>query len=236
VWAVFILSGGLARTGVAGILGRQVLRIAGSGEGRLIMVIMLTAAVLSAFMNNVGVAALLLPVVMDISKRTGRPPSKLLIPLSFSCLLGGLTTQIGTPPNILVTAALEDEGTVTPLREMERCEQTGGPRSDHDRPVVEPLLSAGRLGQGRCVHFLDPVRGHGGARFVDEMQVDGEAEDGLPAAAIQGAPDDLERGDVLLAQPRLAQGTREELPFIPVQGDTDLVHAERHGPRSGTLR
>ncbi len=110
VWAVFILSGGLSRTGVAGILGRQILRLAGPGEGRLIMVIMLTSASLSAFMNNVGVAALLLPVVMDISRRTGRAPSKLLIPLAFSSLLGGLMTLIGTPPNILVSAALDEAG------------------------------------------------------------------------------------------------------------------------------
>jgi di/tricarboxylate transporter len=110
VWAVFILSGGLSRTGVAGILGRQVLRLAGAGEGRLIMIIMLTAASLSAFMNNVGVAALMLPVVMDIARRTRRPPSKLLIPLAFSSLLGGLMTLIGTPPNILVSAALDEYG------------------------------------------------------------------------------------------------------------------------------
>ncbi len=110
VWAVFILSGGLSRTGIAGLVGRQVLRLAGSGEMRLIALIMLTSAVLSAFMNNVGVAALLLPVVMDIARRTGRPPSKLLIPLAFSSLLGGLTTQIGTPPNLLISAAVEEAG------------------------------------------------------------------------------------------------------------------------------
>jgi di/tricarboxylate transporter len=110
VWAVFILSGGLSRTGIAGLVGRQVLRLAGSGEMRLIALIMLTSAFLSAFMNNVGVAALLLPVVMDIARRTGRPPSKLLIPLAFSSLLGGLTTQIGTPPNLLISAAVEEAG------------------------------------------------------------------------------------------------------------------------------
>lgn len=110
VWAVFILSGGLARTGVAGMLGRQILRVAGSGELRLILVIMLTAGLLSAFMNNVGVAALLLPVVMDIARRTDCAPSKLLMPLSFGCLLGGLTTLVGTPPNILVTGTLRAYG------------------------------------------------------------------------------------------------------------------------------
>lgn len=110
VWAVFILSGGLSSSGVANVIGRQVLRLAGRGELRLLVVIMLTAGIMSAFMNNVGVAALLLPVVMDIARRTGRPPSKLLMPLAFGSLLGGLTTLIGTPPNILASDALRDFG------------------------------------------------------------------------------------------------------------------------------
>ena len=110
VWAVFILSAGLSRTGVANVVGRQVLRLAGSGEVRLLVVIMLAAGVMSAFMNNVGVAALLLPVVMDIARRTGRTPSRLLMPLAFGALLGGLTTLIGTPPNILAADALRDAG------------------------------------------------------------------------------------------------------------------------------
>jgi di/tricarboxylate transporter len=110
VWAVFILSGGLSRTGLANLVGRQVLRLAGTGEIRLLVVIMLAAGVMSAFMNNVGVAALLLPVVIDIARRTGHPPSKLLMPLAFGCLLGGLTTLIGTPPNILASDILRDAG------------------------------------------------------------------------------------------------------------------------------
>lgn len=108
VWAMFIISGGLSMTGVADILGRQVLRVAGEGEARLIIVIMTTAGVMSAFMNNVGVAAMMLPVVIDIARRTKRPPSRLLMPLALGSLLGGLTTLIGTPPNILVSDALRD--------------------------------------------------------------------------------------------------------------------------------
>lgn len=110
VWAVFILSGSLSRTGVANLVGRQILRIAGGNEARLIGVIMLTTALLSAFMNNVGIAALLLPVVISISRRTGRHPSRLLMPLSFSSLLGGMMTLIGTPSNLLVSNALRDAG------------------------------------------------------------------------------------------------------------------------------
>jgi len=108
VWSVFILGGGLARTGVAGALGRQVLRLAGNTEARTIAVIMLTAGLMSAFLNNVGVVALMLPVVMDIARQTGRAPSRLLMPLSFGALLGGLTTLIGTPPNLLVSDVLRD--------------------------------------------------------------------------------------------------------------------------------
>ncbi|MDH3942687.1 MAG: SLC13 family permease, partial [Anaerolineae bacterium] len=115
VWAVFILSGGLSRTGLANMVGRQVLRVAGDGEVRLIVVIMITAGFMSAFMNNVGVAAMLLPIVVDIAHRTRRPASKLLMPLAFGSLLGGLITLIGTPPNILASASLESAG-FTPFR------------------------------------------------------------------------------------------------------------------------
>ncbi|NNL77159.1 MAG: SLC13 family permease, partial [Desulfobacterales bacterium] len=108
VWAVFILSGGLTLTGVANAIGRIVLRMAGTRETTMIIVIMTTAGVMSAVMNNVAVAALMLPVVMDIARHTGKPPSRLLMPLAYGSLLGGLCTQIGTPPNILVSDALRD--------------------------------------------------------------------------------------------------------------------------------
>ena len=108
VWAVFILSGGLTLTGVANIIGGFVRRIAGRSEISLIVVIMLSAGVMSAVMNNVAVAALMLPVVMGLAHHTQTPPSRLLMPLAYGCLLGGLTTQIGTPPNILVTDALQE--------------------------------------------------------------------------------------------------------------------------------
>lgn len=110
IWAVFILSGGLTRTGIANILGRQLLKVAGRTESMLVVIIMVVAGVLSAFMNNVAVAALMLPVVMDIARKTDRSPSILLMPLAYGSLLGGLTTMIGTPPNILVSEALRENG------------------------------------------------------------------------------------------------------------------------------
>ncbi len=110
VWAMFILSAGLTATGVADFLGRQVLVLAGTGEVRMILVIMMTAAVLSAFMNNIGVAALMLPVVMDIARRTQTSPSRLLMPMAYGSLLGGLTTLVGTPPNLVASGVLRQAG------------------------------------------------------------------------------------------------------------------------------
>lgn len=106
VWAMFILSEGLTRTGIADIIGRQVMRIGGSREFTLIFVIMVTGAILSAFMNNIGVAALMLPVVVEVARRTGVPASRLLMPLAYSTLLGGLMTLIGTPPNLLISESM----------------------------------------------------------------------------------------------------------------------------------
>jgi len=110
VWAMFILSDGLTRTGIANVIGAQVMRLAGRREVAMIVVIMLTAGFLSAFMNNIGVAALMLPVVIDIARRTRVPASRLLMPLAYATLLGGLMTMIGTPPNLLVSNAMIEGG------------------------------------------------------------------------------------------------------------------------------
>jgi di/tricarboxylate transporter len=110
VWAVYIVSGGLFKTGVADLLGQRIIRLAGESEPRLILVIMATCGLMSAFMNNIGATAVLLPAVVGISRKAKVPLSKLLIPLSFSSLMGGNMTLIGTPPNILGATILADRG------------------------------------------------------------------------------------------------------------------------------
>ena len=82
------------------------MKLGGKREISMILVIMVTGAVLSAFMNNIGVAALMLPVVVDVARRTRIPASRLLMPLAYSTLLGGLMTMIGTPPNLLISESL----------------------------------------------------------------------------------------------------------------------------------
>jgi di/tricarboxylate transporter len=113
VWAVYMVSGGLFKTGVADIMGKGIVKVAGNGEARLIAVIMGTVGLMSAFMNNVGAVAMLLPAAVGISRRTDVPVSKMLIPLAFASLLGGTMTLIGTPANILATGILAERGLPT---------------------------------------------------------------------------------------------------------------------------
>ena len=107
VWAVFIISGGLTRSGVADVIARFILRLAGHNQIRLTVLIMVTVGVMSAFMNNIGAVAILLPAVVSVAREMKTSPSKLLIPLAWASLMGGNITLIGTPPNILASSILE---------------------------------------------------------------------------------------------------------------------------------
>jgi di/tricarboxylate transporter len=110
VVAMFVLGASLTQTGVTQAMGKQILRVTGNRESLLVVGIMLTVGTMSAFMNNIGACAILFPAVMGIARQARVAPSKLLIPLSFGSLLGGLVTLIGTPPNLLASISLESHG------------------------------------------------------------------------------------------------------------------------------
>lgn len=103
VAAVLVLSRGFERSGVVDIIANQVLKV---GHNLLLQLLVLvgTVVVLSGIMNNVGALALLLPVAMRLAREHNTSPSLLLMPLAFGSLLGGLTTLIGTPPNIIISS------------------------------------------------------------------------------------------------------------------------------------
>jgi di/tricarboxylate transporter len=101
VAAVLILSRALQNAGIVELAARLLKPLAET-QTRQVLALTAMAAVCSAFMNNVGALALLLPVALRTAGAAGRPASQLLMPLSFGSLLGGLTTLIGTPPNIII--------------------------------------------------------------------------------------------------------------------------------------
>jgi di/tricarboxylate transporter len=109
VACVLILSQGLQNTGAVDWLARSVLpREAGRLTGMLAL--MGLGAVLSGFMNNVGAMALLMPVAVQLSNRLDLTPGQVLMPLAFGTILGGMTTLIGTPPNLIVSGFRAEAG------------------------------------------------------------------------------------------------------------------------------
>ncbi|MEX0751516.1 MAG: SLC13 family permease [Xanthobacteraceae bacterium] len=109
VACVLILSRGLQASGAVDALSDRVLPASG-GPTAAIAAITGLAAVLSAFMNNVGALALLMPVAFQIAARQKLAPGKVLMPLAFGSILGGMTTLIGTPPNLIVSSFRASNG------------------------------------------------------------------------------------------------------------------------------
>ena len=109
VACVLVLSRGLQSSGAVDVLTRTLLP-ATAGPTISIAALVALGAVLSGFMNNVGALALLMPVAIQLAVRLGLPPGKVLMPLAFGSILGGTTTLIGTPPNLIVSSFREGQG------------------------------------------------------------------------------------------------------------------------------
>ena len=108
--ALFVVGGALFRTGVAARFGGWLATHGGSGEGRLLVMVMASAALLSAFMSSTGTVAILIPAVVGVARKAGMAPTRLLMPLAYGCLIGGMLTLVGTAPNLVVQEALTDAG------------------------------------------------------------------------------------------------------------------------------
>ncbi len=107
---LFVLTGGLVKTGVVDLIGRRLHRIAGGSEFKLTALIMFTAAGCASVMKNTTTTAMFVPVVLGIAQRARVLPSKLLMPLAFGAILGGTCTLIGTSTNLAVSGALAKLG------------------------------------------------------------------------------------------------------------------------------
>ena len=109
VACVLVLSWGLQSTGAVDVLALRVLPKS-AGPVRSLAAIIGLGAFLSAFMNNVGAMALLMPLGIQLAAKLDLPPGRVLMPLSFGTILGGMTTLIGTPPNLIVSGFREQAG------------------------------------------------------------------------------------------------------------------------------
>ncbi|MBX2868432.1 MAG: SLC13 family permease [Acidiferrobacterales bacterium] len=112
--AVMIIGAGLDRTGMMGKLAGMILKIGGRTEGRIILIISSVVGVISSFMQNIGAAALFLPVVNRIARRGNLAISRLLMPMGFCAILGGTITMIGSSPLILLNDLIINSNKVLP--------------------------------------------------------------------------------------------------------------------------
>ncbi len=107
--AVFIMTGGLFRTGVSGVIGKWLVKAAGSSESRLVALVVSAAGGLSLFMNNIASAAVIMPAVMDATRRTKTSPAKILLPMAMATQLSGMATLF-TTANIVASGVLVSLG------------------------------------------------------------------------------------------------------------------------------
>jgi len=110
IGAMFVLSAGLFKTGAVNFVGVWLARLGRRSFWLVLVALMLLVGVLSSFLNNTAVVAVLLPVVLGVARETNVGASRLLMPLSFASMFGGVCTLIGTSTNILVSAVAEQHG------------------------------------------------------------------------------------------------------------------------------
>ncbi len=110
VAALLIVGEMLDRTGVAKAIGAKILELGGSDQTRLLVLLMVAAAFLGSVMSSTAVVAIFIPIVIKISLSTGIAGRKLLLPMSYAALISGMLTLIATPPNLVVSDALADQG------------------------------------------------------------------------------------------------------------------------------
>jgi Trk K+ transport system NAD-binding subunit len=113
--AIFIVSAGLVNTGVTQRLGELVVRAGGGNETRLVALIMLLAGVIGSVLNSSAIVAMLIPVVLTISTRTGLNRKRMLMPLCIAVMISGMMTAIASSPNIIIENIIHERGIKPPL-------------------------------------------------------------------------------------------------------------------------
>ncbi|MBO8482864.1 MAG: SLC13 family permease [Bacteroidetes bacterium] len=107
---LFVVGGAIFQTGLAKMISSRILKLAGTSEIRLFLLVMLVTGAIGAFVSNTGTVALMLPIVVSMANNAGINSRRLLMPLAFASSMGGMMTLIGTPPNLIINDTLAGAG------------------------------------------------------------------------------------------------------------------------------
>ena len=107
---LFVVGGAVFQTGLAKMISNKILHLAGNNANLLFLLVMLVTALIGSVVSNTGTVALMLPIVVSLSAQAGISASRILMPLAFASSMGGMTTLIGTPPNMIISNALVENG------------------------------------------------------------------------------------------------------------------------------
>ncbi len=163
--AVMIIGAGLDKTGLMSKVATFILKVGGTTEARIIPIISATVGIISSFMQNVGAAALFLPVVSRISARSGLPMSRLLMPMGFCAILGGTVTMVGSSPLILLNDLILTSNQALPAQQQM---ETWGLFSV--TPVGLVLVAAGIIYFVLAGRFVLPTTKSEGAKGTDPIE------------------------------------------------------------------
>jgi di/tricarboxylate transporter len=236
---MLVLSAGLLRTGTIDLLGRRMGRMAGGKERRLLLIVVAMSIPISAVLNNTAVVAILMPVVLGLSRTHAVAPSRILMPLSFASQIGGTITLVGTSTNLIVAGLVLDLGLdriglfdITPAALILAVVGvayllTLGAWLTPTRNSSSDLLQRYELGDYLAGLTLDPDSNLAGRslaelRFAEEYGLEVLAidrADGRVTALSGGTV--LAPGDALLVRGTIAEIAHvEEIPGLRVSGST----------------
>ncbi|MCF6367880.1 SLC13 family permease [Rhizobium halophilum] len=202
VGSALVVSAAVARSGIVDIAIKKFFPNLNSVRAQLAL-LMIVVAVMSAFIKNIGALAIMMPVAFQFSRRSGVSPSKYLMPMAFSALLGGLMTQIGTSPNIVVSQL--------------RADLTGTPFTMFDFTPVGLILTLVGVTFLMFFHWLVPSRTKQNTSIEDAVEIANyTSEATVPAQSpIAGSPlsELLKLGDGEVLATAVLRGTTRMSPF-----------------------
>ena len=254
VGSALLVSASVARSGIMELLIQRHFPANTSVRAKLALLVIIVA-VLSAFVKNIGALAIMIPVAFQFARRSNTPPSVFLMPMAFAALLGGLMTQVGTSPNIIVSRVREElTGTsfsmfdFTPVGAMltlagffflvafyrllpERTPASEGLHEAIDIPdyLAEARITAKSTVAGKTVSDLLKAAA-GNARIASIMRADGLAITPLPDSVLREGDILLLEGDPpaldrLVAQAKLSLTDGREVGAKEGDGDVEAVEA-----------